>query len=916
MIIVTILLLLSVGSYWLLYENKKYREKYSEIQTESLEYQKILIRREVERTIDYIDYARSTSHSKLMDRLSRRVDLGWEIANSIYNIHSGKKPDAEIRQMILEALRPYSLGQDREFVFIYTLQGEGVLIPQQSGQEGHSALSFKDSLGNYMVRKEVSLMKDVDKGYISYYINNENGSDSTIFRTSYIRKFEPLNWYLGSKEYLSDFEERIKAEILDRSSSIRFNNDGYIFIQNSAGDPILSNGAIFSKNIPEAITLAKSERLKISTAAKNGGGYVEYIYHRPGFIDHEPKIAYTEYIEDWDWIIGAGFYTKDLYQVIHEQRLVLKEERIKTLTRIGLTIFAIFLFALFLINRTVRRFDMGIARFERFFKEASNSFRPINVSELYSPEFRFLAEAANSMIEEVKEVKLDLEKEQSLLLSVINSIPDMVFLKDLEGRYIGCNTAFEEFFGEPQEYILGKTDYDLYPKEVAEFYTTNDKKILDQKIPLRNEEWNILQNGEKRLYDTLKVLTYNRNNEIRGILCISRDITEKALIQEKYIEAKEKAEEADRLKTAFLANMSHEIRTPMNSIVGFSNLIADGGLTSEEQKEYVGYIEVAANSLLNLINDIIDIAKIEAGQLTIKPQYSDLGKIMENVFQLTSEFKKKSDKNNIVLSYSVDDELKDKKILIDPYRLNQVLTNLITNAIKFTFMGSIEFECHLKGSNLLFIVRDTGVGITPEDQKVVFNRFRQVGENRDNRKGGTGLGLAISKHIVDLMMGKIWVESEKNKGSVFSFEIPYFPLIDEIKKKQLLQNHKWKDKVILVIEQEDASFNYLKAVISGTGAKVLRSSNVSEAVEVLQESKIVDAIYTDYSDRDENIKFFLQEMKKRNPNLPVIIQTSATESNNEGEYWDLIITKPVKYHLLLESLEVFIGNDHTPPIQV
>lgn len=908
MIVVVLLLLLSVGSYWLLYENNKYKEEYFEIQTESLEYQKILIKREVQRTKDYIDYVRSTSHSKLMDRLSRRVDLGWEIANSIYNTYSGKKPDAEIKQMILNALRPYSLGQDREFVFIYTLSGEGVLLPQNSEKEGSSALTFKDSLGNYMVRKEVSFMKEVDKGFLSYYTKSKHGSDSSIYRTTYLRKFEPLNWYLGSKEYLSDFEERIKREVLDRSSSIKFNNDGYIFIQNSEGIPILSNGAILAKNMPEAVTFALQERLKIAEAVKKGGSYVEYHYHRPGLMGYEPKIAYVEYFEDWDWLIGAGFYTKDINEQIHEQRMILKDERIKTLTKIGLSILTIFLIAFFLINRTVKRFDMGIARFERFFKEASNSFKSINVDELYSPEFRFLATAANNMIDEIKDVKLALEKEQSLLISVINSIPDMIFFKDVDGKYIGCNKAFEEYLGEPQERILGKTDYDLFPLELAEFYSSNDKKILKLKTTVRNEEWNTLPNGEKRLFDTVKVLTYNRNNEIKGILCISRDITEKDLIQKKYIEAKEKAEEADRLKTAFLANMSHEIRTPMNSIVGFSNLIAEGGLTSAEQKEYVGYIDVAANSLLNLINDIIDIAKIEAGQLTIKPQYSELEKMMENVFQLTSEFKRKGIKTDLTLSYSLDEELKNKKTLIDPYRLSQVLTNLITNAIKFTYSGTIEFTCQLVENNLLFTVKDTGVGITQEDQKIIFNRFRQVGENLDNRKGGTGLGLAISKHIVDLMMGKIWVESEKNKGSVFSFEIPYFPLIEETKKKQLLHPNRWNNKIVLVIEQENASFNYLRAIITGSGAKVLRSSNASEAVEVLKESKMVDLIYTDYSGADDDIKHLMQEIKKKNPKLPVIIQTSSKAFNTEGEYWDSVITKPVKYHLLLESLEEFIGK--------
>ncbi len=905
MIVVVLLLLISIGSYWFIYENRNYREEYNKINTESLDYQKLLIKREVERTASYIEYVRSMTLTSLMEKLNSRVDLAYEIANNIYNENRGKKSENEIKEIILSAIKPYSLGQNKDFVFIYTLHGEGVLVPENPSLEGKSALSLRDSSGNYLIQREVNLMKEVDKGFISYYFKKGNRGDSTVYRTTYLRKFEPLNWYFGSKEYLSDYESNLKKEALNHFSSSKFENDGYIFIQNVAGKPLLSNGLVFSSDLPENIAITVDERLKISERALNGGGFVQYQYHRPGKIGMEPKVAYIKYIDEWDWVIGAGFYTYDIDKVINAKREILNEKRLRTLTNISVSLVLILFIGVLLIRQTVKRMNFGLSKFERFFNEASNTYKPINVQELYTTEFVYLANSANKMIAELKEVRLALEKEQSLLLSVINSIPDMVFFKDLESRYVGCNKAFEDYIGLSQQEISGKTDFELFPEEVAELYINNDHQILADRVPIRNEEW-ISFNGKRRLHDTVKALVHNRNNEVAGILCISRDITDKALIQKRYIEAKEKAEESDRLKTAFLANMSHEIRTPMNSIVGFSNLIADGGLSAEEQKEYAGYIDAAANSLLNLINDIIDIAKIEAGQLTIKPEYISLSKLFDEVFQLSQEYIKKVDRENLKLSYTIEKRLENKKFLSDPYRLNQVLINLITNAIKFTPLGTINFSVELKENRLLFKVKDTGIGISNKDQELLFTRFRQVGENKELRVKGTGLGLAISKHIVDLMLGSIWVESEKGMGSTFYFEIPYYPQAEENIARGLLIKDRWKDKVIMVIDKEDASFNYFKAIIGGTGAKIIRTYNCSEALNVLKENSEVNLIYTDYNCSDQDFQRFIQEVKLKSPELPLVLQTSSNEAETVKSYCDSFIIKPVQYHLLLESLDTFM----------
>lgn len=909
MLAIAVLLIIVVGHNWMAYENRKFNIENDNVRNQYFESQKSSVKREVLRTINYITYVRSLSEDKLMNSLSYRVETAWNIANNIYKENKDIKSDEEIQKMIKDALRYYRINHESDYIFIYTLNGVAVLDPQNASLEGKPSLSLHDSLDNFMVRREVELLKEVDKGFINYYSKSEGiTSDSLLYKHSYVKKFKPFNWYIGSKEYLADFEENLKNEVLGRLANIRFDNDGYIFIQSSNNEPIMSAGSIIHQSKLTHFNIELKDRINITEVANKGGGFVEYKYHRPGELQNETKISYVELIKEWNWIVGAGFYSNDVDQFIIEKKKEISEQRIRTFIRIFIALFLILMLGIFFTYQLNKRIKQGFSRFDKFFKDASEGQVEINENELHSPEFKSLAVAANKMVHDLKDTRSQLEKEHSLLRSVMNSIPDMVFFKDIQSRYIGCNDAFLNFLQLKEEDFLGKTDFELFSKESADIYYNNDLKILKDGIPIRNEEWISMPDGTKRFFDTVKVLCHDKYGKIIGILCISRDITERDLIQKKYIEAKEKAEEADRLKTAFLANMSHEIRTPMNSIVGFSNLIAEGDLTKEEQSEYVEHINTGINNLLNLINDIIDIAKIEAGQLNVKPEYYSLGKLIDDVFISTSEYKKKLNRPGVVFNCQIEAKLRKVKVLVDPYRLNQVLTNLIVNAIKFTQKGSIELGCEKRNNELYFYVSDTGIGITQKDQEVLFRRFRQVGENNGYKAGGTGLGLAISKHLIELMNGQIGVISEKDKGSLFYFTIPYYPLQDEPNNKRISETN-WKDKIVLIVEKEDASYNYLKAVFSSTGAKVLRSHHAKETIECLKNNSNINLVYADFSVEDDITNTFLEEIKQKSPGIPIIGQSNYSfDHANVSFPFDAMIIKPVQYHLLLQAISHVIKN--------
>ena len=244
--------------------------------------------------------------------------------------------------------------------------------------------------------------------------------------------------------------------------------------------------------------------------------------------------------------------------------------------------------------------------------------------------------------------------------------------------------------------------------------------------------------------------------------------------------AKEKAEESDQLKSSFLANMSHEIRTPLNAIVGFSSLVTESDLSAIKKDEIAFHINHNSDTLIRLIDDIIDISKIESGQLKINKRECNIDEIFNLLFEIFNEKREDLSKNKIALK--INNKLKKEDFIIntDPTRLQQVLSNLIDNALKFTEMGLVEYGCYFNTENikeLIFYVKDTGIGLSPDQQNKIFNRFNKIEhKNNDKLYRGTGLGLSISKNLVKLLGGKLWVKSEKDMGSVFYFTLPFHKL--------------------------------------------------------------------------------------------------------------------------------------------
>lgn len=378
--------------------------------------------------------------------------------------------------------------------------------------------------------------------------------------------------------------------------------------------------------------------------------------------------------------------------------------------------------------------------------------------------------------------------------------------------------------------------------------------------------------------------------------------------------ARKKAEESDRLKSAFLANMSHEIRTPMNAIVGFSSLLNDPEISADEKDEFIKIIQANSESLLMLINDILDLSMIEANQMKIRKEPFLLDELIDQVYSDFSLYEK-----NPSLKLIKNNKFNDKNLTLntDKFRLKQILTNFMSNACKFTESGYVELGAEKNDDNLNIYVKDTGMGISADDLEHLFERFRKLSNNKSYAFRGAGLGLAISKRVAELLGGKIVVNSEVDKGSVFTFSIPYDDVVAAnedtlFASDQVIDEINWTGKNILIVEDEETNYYYLRKILEKTNAFTFWAKNGFDAVNFIKSGQYADLILMDIKmpvmDGNEALKL-IREIK---PSQVIIAQTAYARAEDEtgirNTGFNDYISKPISSNALLILLKKYLQS--------
>ena len=503
--------------------------------------------------------------------------------------------------------------------------------------------------------------------------------------------------------------------------------------------------------------------------------------------------------------------------------------------------------------------------------------------------------------------KQDELRELNLLLDgILNNIPVYLFVKDPENdfRYLYWNKAFADHSGIPASKAIGHTDYEVFPSHGdAEKFRKDDLELLQTHKRIDMQETYLSATGKARIVQTLKALVPMEGRKPL-LIGISWDITNLQNIEQELIKARIKAEQSDRLKSAFLANMSHEIRTPLNAIVGFSQLLP-AAETAEEKKLYSGIINQNSDILLQLINDILDLSKIEAGTLEYIKRPMNLGEVCRTIYAVHKE----RVKEGVTLVFdNVDENL---FIEGDQNRIMQVITNFLTNASKFTYAGEIRLGFERTDKNIRVYVKDTGIGIEPEKVDHVFERFVKL----NSFAQGTGLGLSICQMIIEKIGGEIGVTSELGKGSTFYFTIPYEEAgeLGEIFKMSKTEskgdtvNRVQQIKKILVAEDVESNFILLKNLI-GREYTLLWAKDGVEAIEMYKQYQ-PDLILMDIKMPRMDGLEATHIIRSYSKEVPIIALTAYAFETDKELALEMgcndFVTKPVSKEALEKALEKF-----------
>ena len=515
------------------------------------------------------------------------------------------------------------------------------------------------------------------------------------------------------------------------------------------------------------------------------------------------------------------------------------------------------------------------------------------------------------------------EKEQfetaALLANITNSNPDAIFYKDLDGRYKLFNTAAARFIGKSAEEVLGKNDYELFPPDVAEKLMEKDRKTINGGTVIAFEETITNSSGLQATFLVTKGPLTNAEGEVYGVFGVSRNITERKQLEEELREAKLAAEAANRAKSEFLANMSHEIRSPMNGLLGMAQLMEYTKLT-KQQKEYLEVLKGAGKNLLSLINDILDLSKIEAGKVILEPGNFSLSRCINDVILMQKpDALEKHLEMNVAIAGNIPNVL-----MGDQLRIKQILLNLIGNAIKFTKQGAISISAQLReqyDSSVLvqIAVRDTGIGILPDALEHIFKPFVQADSSMTRKFGGSGLGLSISLHLAELMGGSISVESRPEIGSCFTITLPLACSLEIKPEVETLpitpRDGESLSLRILLVEDNELNIMFGAALLKKIGHNITVAENGRECLDKLEHSTF-DLVLMDIQMPIINGEEALHEIRLKEQetgkHLPVIAVTAFSMRGDEERFleegFDGYVSKPFAINDLLIEMRRVMGK--------
>ena len=866
---ISIVSVLSVAALWIYFERATFKKETQKLRQLYIDSQKLSIKQEVDRAKAFVEFMQSQTEARLKASIKGRVNEAHAIALNLYQLNRSDKTREEIETIVKEALRPIRFNKNRGYYFAFNLDGIEQLFAAKPEMEGKNMLAVQGGRGEFVVADMLAIVRQKKEGFYQYYWSKP-GRTGFFPKIAFIKLIEPLNWVVGTGEYLDDVEKDIQEEVLRWVDNISFGADGYVFA--GQWDGLSLSGPATGKNMWD-ITDANGVKIvqELIKASKSGSGYVHYT--QPDFKGRKSgrKISYAVGVPDWQWYIGAGIYVDQIESLIAEKQVELSK-RIGRDIRYAVLIFAVLLVAILMIVKVIAdRIQRNFSSFANFFAGASDDDIKIDSKALDFKEFAELAVAANQMIKKRKEAEVALKESREWLRTILDSIQSGVMVIDAtEKRIIDLNHAALMLIGAERIQILEQTCYEFLCPDQVEPCTSMDSE------------------KESRQYEC--VLKRADGSHVPILKSCSRlQIGGKAYNIESFLDLSEQKKLEDQLRQAhkiealglLAGGVAHDLNNMLSPVIGFAEMMLVDSPANDPQREYLAKILSAGMKARDLVHQLLAFGRKQALEI----QSIDINALIVGLEKLL----RRTIPENITMDFVLDPS--SPVVKADAGQLEQVVMNLILNArdampnggkltvdTRNVALEEVDWEAPEQLSPGLYVqltISDTGAGIEPDAQQRIFDPFFTTKETGH----GTGLGLAMVYGIVKQHGGSIWVDSSLGKGTRFVIYLPVSEgpadlLVDNAEP----QTHSGGQETILVVEDNDSVRDLVTTILESLGYQVLAASGVSQCMEVLETYQgSLHLVLTDVVMPDINGKELFEQIKASYTEAKVIFMSGYTD---------------------------------------
>jgi PAS domain S-box-containing protein len=878
-----------------------------QMRTEYTNRQKQLIKQEVNRVVDLISYEKAQSEILTKERIKSMVYEAHSITQNIYQQNNTTKNDTEIQQMIKDALRPIRFEQESGYYFINRIDGLNILFANKPEMEGLSLLNVQDTQGQSVVKDMIQIAEQSGEGFYEYHWTKPDAEGKGFKKISFIKRFEPYDWFIGTGLYVVDFEDKIKADLLSTISRIRFGKEGYIFINRLNGDALISNGKLFSgtkklwegpnKNTEKIKNIFQKE---LSAALKPDGDYIYYSWEKLTDSKKEsPKASFIYGIPDLQWLVGAGVYLDDVEMDIALMRTgFINQMKLKMLYSI-LIVMGISAIIIVFFNWLNRRLKNDFTLFFSFFNRAAYSHEKIDRENVKFVELDQMAENANKMLADRKQAEEALRESEEKLKAIFEANPAPVVVYDGIGHPLYLNPAFTEVFEWSLNELRGKL-IPFVPEDQEELTKLQIKEIYKFGNPVRFETKRLSKHGGTINVLLSAAIIKNFQGINSGLVVNLTDITE-----QKKIEALLRQSQKMEAIGTLAGGIAHDFNNILSGIFGYTQMAGMNLNDPVKIKKNLDQVAKGAQRAAELAQQILTISR----QVDYKKNLLELNFIVKEAVKFLH--------SSIPTTIEIIEKISSRAIVLaDPTQVYQVVMNLCTNAyhsmsatggtltvelsdVDIPQQDPLSGDIQKSGKYVKLEVRDTGHGMNKETLEKIFDPYFTT-KQPDK---GTGLGLAVVEGVVKKHNGFVKAFSELGHGSKFQVFLPRIEKgnITVIPEKQ--PGMKTGTEKIMLVDDEENILDTTKNILEKYGYKITIFKEGQSALQAFsKDPNYFDLVITDMAMPNMAGDRLSAELIKIRPDIPILLCTGFSETISEEKALSLGIKGFLMKPILMKDL--------------